>query len=245
MKKTLIEPLAFRMPGASRFWPTRKLQSYIRQARVPMPERLETYNYLHRTPPDQVLESPFLDSIDVEGPLRQLRSVYNGTGATSMIDNMLALDWKFTLADNDLRKVVRMCDLAGVDVRFPFLDDELVEFSCSIPADLKIRGFTLRYFFKKAMQDFLPKAVLEKSKHGFGLPFGIWMKSNDRLRELAYDSINDFAGRGIVQPGYIDSLKEAHGSVHAHYYGEFIWLLMMLELWMKGLESRAGERIAA
>jgi asparagine synthase (glutamine-hydrolysing) len=146
---------------------------------------------------------------------------------------VLQLDWKFTLADNDLRKVGAMCDLADINVRYPFLDDDLVDFSARVPANMKISRFRLRHFFKHAMKPFLPPEVLTKSKHGFGLPFGIWMKSHTPLQELAYDCLSDIGKRNIVQPAYLDKLINAHQSTHAHYYGEFIWVLMMLELWFR------------
>ena len=233
IKSAMIEPLAFGTPGAGRFYPTRKLQSYIRQANIPMPERLESYNYFNRTPVDAILHPDFLNVIDPEAPAKMLRDTYFATNATSTLNRMLALDWKYTLADNDLRKVVSMCELAGVDVRFPFLDDDLVQFSSRVHPGIKIKRWQLRYFFKRSMRDFLPERVLSKSKHGFGLPFGIWMNSYSPLKELAYDCLTDFGKRRIVRPTYIDELIGAHRSAHAHYYGEFIWVLMMLELWLK------------
>jgi asparagine synthase (glutamine-hydrolysing) len=145
---------------------------------------------------------------------------------------MLYLDWKQTLADNDLRKVNRMCALAGVEVCYPLLDDDIVELSTRVPPALKVKGQQLRYFFKWALRDFLPPSVLTKTKHGFGLPFGLWMRSHAPLRELAYDSLGALKRRHYVNPAYIDRLIELHGSDHASYYGEFVWVLMMLEQWL-------------
>ena len=103
-----------------------------------------------------------------------------------MLDRMLYLDWKFTLSDNDLPKVSRMCQIAGVDVEFPFLDEDLVAFSTTVPSARKLRGTYLRYFYRRAMADYLPPAVLKKRKHGFGLPFGVWLIQNPELRDFAY-----------------------------------------------------------
>lgn len=249
LKRTVLEPVSFGLPGASKFMPTRKLQSYIRQARVPMPDRMQTYNYFSRTPADTILQDDFIGSISQTEPLELQRETYASTSSESLLNRMLEFDWKYTLADNDLRKVNRMCDLAGIDVVYPFLDDDVVAFSAEIPASLKIRYFKLRYFIKRALGDFLPRSVIEKSKHGFGLPFGVWMKSYGPLRELAYDSLDSLCGRGIARREYIDTLIAAHKDEHAHYYGEFIWVLMVLELWLQNAESSvrhaAGERQAA
>ena len=83
------------------------------------------------------------------------------------------------------------------------------------------------------MRGFLPAAVLSKSKHGFGLPFGIWMQQYPPLRDLAYDSLGALRRRHLVSGTYLDRLVELHKHEHAGYYGEFIWVLMMLELWLQ------------
>lgn len=233
IRNGVIEPLALGWKGADRFLPTRKLKSYVQQAKVPMPERLETYNYFNRTPVGDILHPDFLNSIRVQSPVEALRETYFASRASTMLNRMLQLDWKFTLADNDLRKVVSMCDLAGVDVLFPFLDDDIVEFSNRVPADMKISRFRLRHFFKHSMRSYLPREVLRKTKHGFGLPFGLWMKSYQPLQELAYDCLSDIGKRNIVRREYLDELIRLHRSENAHYYGEFIWVLMALELWFK------------
>ena len=119
------------------------------------------------------------------------------------------LDFQFTLADNDLRKVSMMCEQAGVEVRYPLLDDELVEFSGSIPPSLKVKGLQLRYFFKQALRDFLPPETIAKSKHGFGLPFGLWLQEYKPLADLAHESLAAFGRRGILKPAYIDGLASA------------------------------------
>jgi asparagine synthase (glutamine-hydrolysing) len=146
---------------------------------------------------------------------------------------MLYLDWKFTLADNDLRKVNRMCEVSGIDVRYPMLDNELIEFSTKIPPDMKIKGFKLRYFFKQALKDFLPPEIIAKRKHGFGLPFGEWLRVSPPLQELAYDSLRALKTRGYLRPEYIDRLIGEHQTDHAGFYGSMIWTLVMLEIWLK------------
>src|SRR3546814_19061977 len=79
---------------------------------------------------------------------------------------MMHLDLKQALADADLRKVTGMCDLAGIDVAFPFLDDDLVAFCATIPPELHLKVGRLRAFFKDAFRDFLPEEVIAKKKHG-------------------------------------------------------------------------------
>jgi asparagine synthase (glutamine-hydrolysing) len=235
LRQSLIEPSLFNFPFAEKVWPIKKIQSYVQQANIPLPDRLETYNLLTRTALQEIFQTDFLTRVDTEEPLRLLRETYQRTPAQSSLNRMLFLDLKFTLADNDLPKVNRMCELAGVDVRYPFLDDEFLKFSAELPVALKLRGFKLRYFFKQSLKDFLPREILTKRKHGFGLPFGVWMNNHAPLREMAYDNLAALVQRGIVKAEFIDNLKQLHKQ-YPSYYGVTIWVLMMLEQWIHNQE---------
>ncbi|MGF1616072.1 MAG: asparagine synthetase B family protein [Gammaproteobacteria bacterium] len=233
LRQGILEPLLLQPAVVRRLPLLRKVPRYIEQALIPLPERLQTYNLLHMTPLDEVLHPDLLGAIDSEEPQRLLREVYGRAQAQTALNRMLHLDLKITLADNDLPKVSRMGELAGVHVRYPLLDDEMVAFSGGVPSRLKVKGQRLRYFFKYALRDLLPREVLTKTKHGFGLPFGLWMRDDARLHELARDSLNQLLGRGWVNPRYVDMLWQRHGAEHATYYGDMIWVLMMLEQWLE------------
>lgn len=236
-RKRLIEPLLLNLPGARFIPPLRKAQSYVQQARVPMPDRLESYNFLHREPLENIFDATFLRGIDTDQPLVIQRDAYFRTRAGSSINRMLHLDWKQTLADNDLRKVCRMTELAGVEVRYPLLDERMVNFAAKLPPSYKVKGYRLRWFFKEALKDFLPHEILTKSKHGFGLPFGLWMQRHAPLHELAHRNLQSFRGRGYLRESYLDRLIDAHRTGHATYYGVMIWVIMMLEQWMQRHDS--------
>jgi asparagine synthase (glutamine-hydrolysing) len=180
-----------------------------------------------------VLEADFLSTVAIEKPLEHLRSVYLGLSAQTLINRMLGLDYKFTLADNDLRKVSTMAAVAGVDVAYPFLDEAVIAFANALPAEAKVRGRRLRVFFKQALADFLPAEIIAKRKQGFGLPFGVWLTTHEGLGELARDSLNVLAGRGIIRPTLINALLDSKLKEHAHYHGGLVWVLMMLEQWLR------------
>jgi asparagine synthase (glutamine-hydrolysing) len=154
---------------------------------------------------------------------------------------------RFTLADNDLPKVRKACELAGVEAVFPFLHDAMVAFAASLPPGDKLRGMRLRPFFKQALADILPRAILRKKKHGFGLPFGLWLQSHAPLREFAFDNLAQLRRRGIVRPGFIDDLQGRLLLEHPAYHGTMVWILMMLEQWLSAhaLGFAAGSGAAA
>lgn len=231
LRRGLIEPALGALPAA--ITPIRKLQRYVEQARVPLPDRLETYNLLHMVPLGEIFEPDFLAAINPERPLELLREVYRRTDTEHPVDRMLYLDWKFTLADNDLRKVNRMAQYAGIEVRYPMLDDELIELSTRVPAGLKLRGQQLRYFYKRALRDFLPREIITKRKHGFGLPFGEWLRASAPLQQIVDDSLHGLQRRGWLKAAFIERVVTDHRTGHAGFYGTMLWVLTMLELWLK------------
>ncbi|MGH8604021.1 MAG: asparagine synthetase B family protein, partial [Gammaproteobacteria bacterium] len=233
VRNALLEPLVFLMLQSSNSRHLAKLRSYISQAKIPLPDRMETYNFLHRTGLEDIFCAEFLNGLDREGPLSLLREVYARPATGNSLHRMLYLDWKFTLADNDLRKVNRMCECCGVEVRYPMLDTDLVALSTRIPPRMMLKGFKLRAFYKDALREFLPREVLTKAKHGFGLPFGHWLKTSPRLTEMVHDSMGSLKKRGYVQPAYIERMMQEHSADHASYYGTMLWMLLILELWLQ------------
>ncbi|HXE39110.1 MAG TPA: asparagine synthase-related protein, partial [Azonexus sp.] len=124
--------------------------------------------------------------------------------------------------------------LAGTEVGFPMLDSRLVDFSMRLPTSYKLKGLRLRWFFKEALRGFLPDEILVKKKQGFGLPFGVWAARHKPLRNLAEESLHGLADRGILRKDFVDVLFGRYLAEHPGYYGEMIWISMMLEQWMRG-----------
>jgi len=212
-----------------------KAASYINQAKTPLPDRLDNYNFLNRFALEQIFSAKFLSQIDPQQPVEQKRKRFSQAQSDSDLERMLFLDWKFTLADNDLVKVSQMCAMAGVEVCYPLLEKELVDFSCQIDPSEKLKGNDLRYFFKQAVTGFLADKTLTKEKHGFGLPFGLWMSESEELMTMATETLAAMAKRDIFNLDFIELALEKHQSEHSNYYGELVWIVVVLELW---LESR-------
>ena len=232
LRHGLIEPIT-KLPGLSDRFPLSKLKSYVAQARVGLPLRLESYNFLHRTPLDHIFSADFIRVVDPSSADAALTEVYERTASDHYINRMMHLDLKFTLADNDLRKVGTMTEAAGIEVHYPLLDDRIVTFANHLPVDYKVRGQKLRWFFKQALADLLPEKIINKSKHGFGLPFGVWSTQYAPLGELVGDSLADFKQRGWILPAYLDHMLAMQRGPHASYYGVMIWVTMMLERWLQ------------
>ena len=227
-----IEPLCGddsllrRIPGL------KQATGYVRHSRIPMPERMQSFNLIMHLDPAKVLGAGLFSRIDVAEPLVHMRSTWNGCSADSLINRMLAYDWRYTLADSDLPKVRGATCLAGIPVGYPLLADRLTDFSLSLPPEWKVRGLKLRWFFKEALRGFLPDAIITKKKKGFGLPFGIWTERDPVLKKLARESLFSLAGRGIVRGDFVNQLLGEYLTEHPSYYGEMVWVLIILEQWI-------------
>ncbi len=214
-------------------WPLGKIRSYVQQASIPLPKRMQSWNFMFRESPESIFTPDFLGRIDQEHPVAVMNATWAEVPDAEVLDKLLYYDWKFVLADNDLRKVGRMCELGGVEVRYPMLDTDLLDFSLRIPASLKIQGQNLRHFYKQAMTGFLPDQIINKTKHGFGLPFGVWLKTSPELIHMASDLLAGLATRGIFRPEFLAGIQTQHRDGHPGYYGYVIWDLLMLEQWLR------------
>ena len=231
VRGNLIEPVLLETP-LGRAPLLKKAASYIRQAKIPLPDRTQTYNLMSRLGVNEVLTSSFLERIDLREPMLQQKAIWRQGGLASQINLELAFDWRYTLAECDLPKVVGTTTLAGIQVAFPMLDDELVDFSMRLPSNYKLNGLKLRWFFKEALRGFLPNEIITKKKKGFGLPFGIWAAKHPALKALAEDSVRVLVDRKIMRAEFVDALFGRHLTEHPSYYGEMIWISMMLAQWL-------------
>jgi asparagine synthase (glutamine-hydrolysing) len=236
LRHLILEPIFLQLPGTDKLPLVKKINSYIKQANTPLPARLETYNFLNQAPLNTIFSNDFLTQVDPQWPLNMQQEVYHRTNAQHSLHKMLHLDMKVTIADNDIRKVNTMCALAGVDVVYPFLDDDMVSFAAHVPPNLKLKGQNLRFFFKQALNNYLPPEIIQKQKHGFGLPFGIWLNDYKPLHDMAYNSLLNLEKRGIFHKNYINHLWQSHKNGHRSYYGVMIWIMMMFEQWLDAHE---------
>jgi asparagine synthase (glutamine-hydrolysing) len=233
LRSSVLEPLVDAAGRVTRVFPIGKAVSYIDQANVPLPDRLQAYNFLHRHNPADIFVADLLACVDRSSPIRMLREEYATPSTDNVVNRMLFLDWKFTLHDNDLVKVNTMGQLAGVEVAYPMLDQALVDFSLRIPGGWKVRHGQLRWFYKRAMLGFLPSEIVHKVKHGFGLPFGIWTRSHVGLRQLSEVALATLSERNFFRPEFLREALRLHSEGHASYYGELVWILTVLEFWLQ------------
>ena len=145
---------------------------------------------------------------------------------------MLNLDLKFFLPDHNLNYTDKMGMKEGVEIRVPFLDNELVDFASTIPVKYKQNGKHGKYILKKTMEKYLPREAIYRPKTGFGTPLKSWI--HGELKEYINSILSKEAidKRGIFN---YDSLQEILLKDKLGYedYSYTILSILSIELWFK------------
>jgi len=236
VREPFVQPIVFGLADGLRWGLFIKAKKYIKRASMTYCERISSYDFFNVVPMTEFLDDRMLDVVGREfNPYGIFTDYYFEAPAKNNLDRHLYIDWKLTLSDNDIIKVTRMTEIAGITARYPFLDTPLVEFSVRVPARIKMRGTKLRTFQKRAYADLLPLEIRRKKKHGFGLPIPVWLRTNKGLNEMMHDLV---LSPGSIQRGYfrkkaLENLVKEHSVEETSFYGTILWNLMVLELWQR------------
>lgn len=148
-----------------------------------------------------------------------------------ILNQLLYVDLKTFLLDDNLTKVDRMSMANSIEVRVPLLDHELVEFAAQIPTSLKLRGFTTKYILRKIVKDKLgSSAISNLPKRGFTIPLPVWLQGDlkDFVRQLlAPEKIKQI---GLFNYSYIQQLLREH-ELNLKDNNRQIWCLVAFVLW--------------
>jgi asparagine synthase (glutamine-hydrolysing) len=210
-----------------------RAKRYVRRANIPNPRLFYSWEFFFAQQGAELLTPEFRRAVDLEAPWALVQAHWDRVQADAGLSRQLYLDMKLAIGDNDLLKVTRTAELAGVEVRFPLLDLRLVEFTNGLPARFKVRGLEKRYLFKRAFRSLLPPEILAKRKHGFGVPTSSWIRQPGRFHDLVHDTLlsSRLRDRGYFQPAALEDLLRLHDTDDTPYYGDQLWRVLMLELW--------------
>jgi asparagine synthase (glutamine-hydrolysing) len=230
-RKALIEPALAALPMKNGL--VGKARRYVQKSNTPALERMLAYHFLNTHSFETVFETDFVKALDGYSLYHALERYYANAPASERLDRRMYADVKTVLGDSDLPKVTIMSELAGIQARFPFLERSVAEFSGRIPARLKVKGLEKRYLFKRAFRNLLPVEIMQKKKHGFGIPVSTWLKSDRPMRELTHDVLlsSRAFGRGYFRRDFIEDLFRKHETDDTAYYGDTLWTFLVLELW--------------
>ena len=163
--------------------------------------------------------------------------------ALSLVEGANRADIHTYLPDDLMVKIDVATMAHGLESRSPLLDHKLIEWAAGIPAEIKLAGGVTKALFKSAMRPYLPRAILDRRKRGFGLPVDRWFRNE--IKDFAYDTLlSRSAGeRALLRPDYVRRLLDEHCTRRRDHHTR-LWALLMLELWFRmWIDAPAGAAV--
>jgi asparagine synthase (glutamine-hydrolysing) len=179
------------------------------------------------------LLTPELRSPAVENDWRQkMEGIFANVKDADALDQVLYADVKTFLPDLNLNVADKLSMAASIEVRVPFLDNEVLDFALQLPPHTKISGLTQKRILRRAMKNRLPDGVLRRRKAAFGLPVRSWMQNE--LRPMMEDLLSEetIRRRGLLNPVVVREMVRQTGNGERDFTIR-LWALMTLELWQQ------------
>ena len=153
-------------------------------------------------------------------------------GSVDPIDWMMNHDQNHYLPDCLLVKMDVASMANSLEVRCPFLDHRFVEFSSSIPSNLKRNNGVGKLILRNLAKRFLPMEIVQKRKTGFAIPLGKWLRTDLYLflKEILMDDIS--VKRGLFNPILLEKMVDDHKKGKRDWSSR-LWALLFLELWFR------------
>ena len=150
----------------------------------------------------------------------------------SPIDWMLRHDKRYYLADCLMTKTDVASMAVSLEVRCPFLDQNVVELMSRLPARLNRAHGEGKALLRNAIKDMLPAEIMERRKSGFAIPVAAWLRGP--LRDMACQVLLDerCANRGMFRPDALRMMLDQHISGRRDWSNR-LWAFMFLELWLR------------
>lgn len=209
----------------------RNLKKFLRYFHLSNQERYIAWmsNFSYRQK-EKLYSSEFKNNLTTIDRGDYLLGAYSKSMTKDFVDATLFVDI-MTYLPCDLLVKMDIASMANsLEVRSPFLDQDLMEFVWAMPSSLKLHGFTTKYILKKTLAEILPARILQRKKSGFGVPIGRWIR--EELRNFTYDALlgTKAVGRGYFNENIIRQLLDEHISGKIDH-AQRLWSLLNLEVW--------------
>jgi len=233
-RKRILNPFILSLPDQSqKKGVINMLKRFIEGSLYPEEVGAMRWQYFLNPEKEKNLFHPQIHSQICFDPFRPLLNSKRRSHAKDPIDADIYIDTRFTMTDSVLMKVDKMSMATSLEVRVPFLDNEVMDLCASIPHRLKLKGFKTKYIFRKAleMHRFLPPNIISRGKQGYSLPIKNWLREElrsftEHLLQTSPILLENF------NPSTLKTLFHEHMS-HTHNHNHLLWALIHLALWHK------------
>jgi len=215
------------IPKFARIIPNYKIREYIKTISTESKDHI-LWGPLFNEKEKRKLYSEYFFSKTKNINSNNITSYYFQKSNMDLLNKLLYVDIKTWLPDDLLLKVDITTMANSIEARVPFLDHKLVEFSATIPYYLKLKNQTEKYILRKSVSNLLPKAILNRKKHGFSVPINTWIEKylKDMISEIiSRDAIHE---RGYFKHSTVQKIMQHATSPK---YSHQLWSLLTLEFW--------------
>jgi asparagine synthase (glutamine-hydrolysing) len=158
--------------------------------------------------------------------------LWEASAGARTLDRLLDLNLRTYLLDDLLPKVDRMSMAHALEVRCPFLDRELAELAFRLDPGMRVRGMSLKRVLKAAIADLLPPDLLNRPKHGFGIPLARWFRTDLAPMVQATLGAPDCRVAQHVSGDALRAMVDEHRRGAADH-GNALWTLLTLEVFLR------------
>jgi asparagine synthase (glutamine-hydrolysing) len=216
---------------------------FLGVATLPLADRMTSWNAYFTGSRADVLRPDLRTSLPSIEPFEWTRMLFANQRYSTTLARVLAHNFESYLPYDLLVKADRASMAHSLEVRSPFLDTALIEYAARLPDHFKRRGTFTKWILKRAFRDVLPRAIVTRSKMGFGMPLGTWFRTSLR------DYLLDHLAPGAQMYQYLDracveALARDHFTGRADH-GHRLWLLLTLEVWLRSLQAAHAPPAAA
>jgi asparagine synthase (glutamine-hydrolysing) len=181
----------------------------------------------------RLLTPDVLEALRDAPPLeRHVQPYLESPRMTSFLNRLLYTNLRTKGAHHILPKVERLTAASGIEGRSPLFDPHLIDAAFATPPALKLHGLHEKWILKLAVRDLLPSTILTRPKSGMLMPVQYWL--HGPLREMANDLLlgSQARARGLFREQTVRTWMQGRGLIWRRH-GQFIWLLLTLELWLR------------
>lgn len=153
-------------------------------------------------------------------------------------------DQQFWLVDTYLEKSDKGSMAHSLEVRVPFLDNEVVEFANSLPDHFRIRGRQGKWLLKQAFQEMLPERVFGRMKRGFAVPLAHWLRKELKVYFAERVLSNDARSKDYLETAVIHRYFDEHQK-QIYDRSLILWYVLLFEVWLRLVENRFQTPLAS